>query len=103
MARIIPDGWRELAISGTDAADVPATARRHHETLSLFATGLPDDYTIYHAVHWTNVERGFSVFGEIDFVIVDRNPLALPPAELRSLRVLTTIKEDRVVYGADSL
>jgi hypothetical protein len=72
MARIIPDGWRELATSGTDAADVPATARRHHETLALFATGLPDDYTVYHAVHWTNVERGFSVFGEIDFVIVNR-------------------------------
>ena len=73
MARIIPDGWRELATSGADAADVPATARRHHETLSLLATGLPDDYTVYHAVHWTNVERGFSVFGEIDFVIVNRS------------------------------
>jgi hypothetical protein len=72
MARIIPDGWRELATSGAAAGGAPASAQRHHETLALFAAGLPDDYTVYHAVHWTNVERGFSVFGEIDFAIVGR-------------------------------
>jgi hypothetical protein len=72
MARIIPDGWRELATSGAASGGPPASAQRHHETLVLFAGGLPDDYTVYHAVHWTNVERGFSVFGEIDFVIVNR-------------------------------
>jgi hypothetical protein len=68
MARIIPDGWRELAGSGAAGA----AAQRHVETLELFARGLPDDYTVYHAVHWTTVERGFSVFGEIDFAIVGR-------------------------------
>ena len=72
MARIIPDGWRELAGGEADAAGRPAPAQRHRETLELFARGLPDDYTVYHAVHWTNVERGFSVFGEIDFVVVNR-------------------------------
>ncbi|HYF58450.1 MAG TPA: ATP-dependent helicase [Burkholderiaceae bacterium] len=72
MARIIPDGWRELASSGTAAGAVTAAAQRHAETLALLSTGLPDDYTVYHAVHWTTVERGFSVFGEIDFVVVNR-------------------------------
>jgi hypothetical protein len=72
MARIIPDGWRELAASDAAATALPAAAQRHRETLELFARGLPDDYTVYHAVHWTTVERGFSVFGEIDFVIVNR-------------------------------
>ncbi len=71
MARIVPDGWRELA-SVASAAALPASAQRHRETLELLARGLPDDYTVYHAVHWTNVERGFSVFGEVDFAIVDR-------------------------------
>ncbi len=71
MARIVPDGWRELA-SAASAAALPASAQRHRETLELLARGLPDDYTVYHAVHWTNVERGFSVFGEIDFAIVGR-------------------------------
>ncbi|TPW01280.1 MAG: NERD domain-containing protein, partial [Alphaproteobacteria bacterium] len=62
MARIVPDGWRELAVTGA--------ARREIETLAVLAERLPDDYTVYHAVHWTNVERGFAVFGEIDFVVV---------------------------------
>ncbi|RPH46928.1 MAG: nuclease [Burkholderiales bacterium] len=73
MARIIPDGWRELADSDSTAAALPATAQRHRETLELFARGLPDEYTVYHAVHWTTVERGFSVYGEIDFVVVNRH------------------------------
>jgi hypothetical protein len=71
MARIIPDGWREIA-SVASAAALPASAQRHRETLELLARGLPDDYTVYHAVHWTTVERGFSVFGEMDFAVVNR-------------------------------
>lgn len=71
MARIIPDGWRELAGTASAAA-LTASAQRHRETLELLARGLPDTHTVYHGVHWTNVERGFSVFGEIDFAIVDR-------------------------------
>jgi sorbitol-specific phosphotransferase system component IIC len=59
MARIVPDGWREFSSSA--AAAVTAAAQRHHETLELFSHGLPDEYTVYHAVHWTTVERGFSV------------------------------------------
>lgn len=72
MARILPDGWRELAGSAAGAALLPASAQRHRETLELFSRGLPDDYTVYHAVHWSTVERGYSVYGEIDFVIVNR-------------------------------
>jgi len=72
MARITPDGWRELADHDAAADGLPAAARRHHETLGLLANGLPEGYTVYHAVHWTSVERGFSVFGEIDFVVANR-------------------------------
>jgi len=64
MARIIPDGWREL--SGTGAA------RREIETLAVLATGLPEDYSVYHAIHWTNIEHSFALYGEIDFVVVNR-------------------------------
>src|SRR5688500_3101141 len=71
MARIVPDGWREIAGAASTVA-LPASAQRHRETLELLARGLPDDYTVYHAVHWTTVERGFSVFGEMDFAIVNR-------------------------------
>ncbi len=62
MARIVPDGWRELAVTGA--------AQREIETLAMLAEHLPDAYTVYHAVHWTNLEHGFAAFGEIDFVVV---------------------------------
>jgi hypothetical protein len=75
MARIVPDGWRALA-QGAGAGAAPgvgaASAQRHVETLAHLAAALPDGYTVYHAVHWTNVERGWSVFGEIDFVVANR-------------------------------
>jgi hypothetical protein len=64
MAHIIPDGWRELAATGA--------AQREIETLTLLTEALPDDYSVYHAVHWTNLERGYSVFGEIDFIVMNR-------------------------------
>ncbi|MDQ5915927.1 MAG: hypothetical protein QG584_1820 [Pseudomonadota bacterium] len=64
MAHILPDGWRELAVTGA--------AQREIETLTLLEAALPDDYSVYHAVHWTNLERGYSVFGEIDFIIMNR-------------------------------
>lgn len=73
MARIIPDGWRERVASGESAATGTASAQRHHETLALLANALGEGYTVFHGVHWTNVERGWSVFGEIDFVIVNRS------------------------------
>ncbi|MCK6406089.1 MAG: NERD domain-containing protein/DEAD/DEAH box helicase [Rhodocyclaceae bacterium] len=64
MAHILPDGWRELAVTGA--------AQREIETLARLADALPDDYSVYHAVHWTNLERGYSVFGEIDFIVMNR-------------------------------
>ncbi|HOL64110.1 MAG TPA: ATP-dependent helicase [Accumulibacter sp.] len=63
MARILPDGWRELAVTGA--------AQREIETLARLAEGLSDQYTVYHAVHWTNLEQGFAVFGDADFVLVN--------------------------------
>jgi len=64
MATIIPDGWRELSVTGA--------AQREIETLAILAEGLPDDYTVYHAVHWTNIERHYALYGEIDFAVVNR-------------------------------
>lgn len=62
MARIVPDDWKNLAAAGA--------AVRERETLALLEAALPDDYTVYHGVHWTRLNQGFSVFGEADFVIV---------------------------------
>jgi hypothetical protein len=62
MARIVPDDWKNLAATGA--------AVRERETLALLEGALADDYTVYHGVHWTRLNQGFSVFGEADFVIV---------------------------------
>ena len=64
MARILPDGWQALQVTGAAAREI--------ETLAVLAAALPDAYTIYHAVHWTHLEHGFSVYGEIDFVVVNQ-------------------------------
>ncbi len=64
MARILPDGWETLAFSGS--------ALREIETLRVLAR-LPDDFTVLHGVHWTRVEHGCSVYGEIDFIVVAPN------------------------------
>lgn len=65
MPQILPSGWRELAVTGAAAREI--------ETLNLFAARLPDALTVYHGVHWTRLEDGFSVYGEIDFIIVAPN------------------------------
>jgi len=62
MARIVPTDWRTLEATGA--------ARRELETLEVLGPGLPDDLTVFHGVHWTRIDRGTAVFGEIDFVIV---------------------------------
>lgn len=65
MARVIPDGWQAME-------SLSAGAAHELETLRMLGASLADDYTVYHAVHWTNVERGYAVFGEIDFIVVNR-------------------------------
>ncbi len=62
MARILPDGWEQIEAANTVPFEI-ATLRR-------FAAELPDDYLVFHGVHWTRVEHEFSVYGEIDFVVV---------------------------------
>ena len=57
MAKIVPSGWRELQATGA--------AQRELETLALLAEGLPEDFTVYHGVHWTRIAHGFSIFGEL--------------------------------------
>jgi hypothetical protein len=62
MARIVPTDWRTLEATGAAAREI--------ETLAVLADGLPEELTVIHGVHWTRVDRGTAVFGEIDFVVV---------------------------------
>jgi hypothetical protein len=69
MARILPDGWEAL---DTNGRMTQGSAQREIETLRLLA-GLPDDCTVIHGVHWTRIEHGCSIYGEIDFIVVAPN------------------------------
>jgi hypothetical protein len=62
MARIVPTDWRTLETTGA--------AVREIETLALLERGLPDALTVFHGVHWTRIQQGFAVIGEIDFVVL---------------------------------
>lgn len=63
MARVHPEGWRQLKPTGV--------AARQIETLETLAAALPESYTVYHGVHWTRLQHGQACFGEIDFVLVN--------------------------------
>lgn len=63
MAKVFPSGWREL----NPLADIG----RELETLELLGNGLDDNYTVYHGVHWTNIEsKNYAIYGEIDFAVI---------------------------------
>lgn len=62
MARIVPSDWRTLEVTGAAAREI--------ETLALLERSLPGFFTVLHGVHWSRIQRGFAVVGEIDFVVI---------------------------------
>jgi hypothetical protein len=62
MARIFPSDWRALEVTGAAAREI--------ETLALLERSLPDNLTVLHGVHWSRIQTGFAVVGEIDFVVI---------------------------------
>jgi nuclease-like protein len=65
LAYIIPSDITRLALSGAHSPEL--------ETLSTLKSQLPPDYTVFHGVHWTREYQGGTVYGEIDFVVLNRS------------------------------
>lgn len=65
MARLYP--------SDLDAAGLAGANPREIETLKALARDLPDDYSVYHGVHWAHPTATGKTAGEVDFVIVNRS------------------------------
>jgi len=65
LAYIIPSDISRLALSGSHLSEL--------ETLRTLKTALSNDYTIFHGVHWTREYHGWTHFGEIDFVVLNRS------------------------------
>ena len=63
MAKVFPNGWRQLK------PDISLV--NEMETLSLLEKELDDTYSVYHGIHWTNIEKhNYAIYGEIDFAVV---------------------------------
>ena len=59
MARLIPSDLTRLALAGAHQPEVA--------TLADLQKALPDDYTVFHGVHWTQRYNGTTLFRQIDF------------------------------------
>ena len=65
MARIVPSDISRLALSGGHTHEL--------ETLQALKAQLPEDYTVFHGVHWSREYAAWTHFGEIDFVVLNRS------------------------------
>lgn len=65
MAYIVPSDLTKLALSGAHKPEL--------ETLFLLKEKLPNDFTVFHGVHWSREYESWTQFGEIDFVILNRS------------------------------
>ena len=63
MAQIYPEDFQ--------AVEKESKFHGELETLLRFRDELPNQYSVFHGVHWTKVEDDAAVYGEIDFLIVN--------------------------------
>jgi hypothetical protein len=69
------------------------------ETLAYLHEQLPDDFTVFHSVHWSNVLKNRTSFGEIDFVVVSPAGQVVV-IEQKNGRLLETGKDLVKEYGS---
>lgn len=65
MARLVPS---EIDL----APGLSAGLRAERRTLWRLRDGLSDAFTVYHGTHWARSDTAGSVYGEIDFIVADR-------------------------------
>jgi hypothetical protein len=41
-------------------------------TLLRLQSELPDQYSVFHGIHWTRIEEDAAIYGEIDFLILNQ-------------------------------
>lgn len=63
MAHIIPSDLTRAALAGARRPEL--------ETLRTLKDTLPNDYTVFHGIHWTREYEAWTHFGEIDFIVLN--------------------------------
>jgi hypothetical protein len=69
MARLYPGDISRLALAGGATPEL--------DTLEALRKALPDEYAVFHSVHWSREGAAGAAFGEIDFVVVNRGGAVL--------------------------
>ncbi len=65
MAHIVPSDLSRLSLSGAHKAEI--------KSLQILKTELPNDFTVFHGVHWSREYEAWTHYGEIDFVVLNRS------------------------------
>ena len=91
MAKIFP--------SDIEAAKAVGESPDELETLIALRDGLPDDYLVYHSVHWSAVRPKYTDFGEIDFVIVNEAGCVLVVEQKNGPMIETPQGLEKHYYG----
>ncbi|HMB73016.1 MAG TPA: ATP-binding domain-containing protein [Gammaproteobacteria bacterium] len=65
MARLLPSDLSAAALSGANEREI--------DTLKRLGKELPNDYSVYHSVHWSKYGKNGSAHGEVDFAIINRS------------------------------
>lgn len=64
MAQLFPEDF--------DASNNSVRFTNELRTLLRLGRELPDQYVVFHGVHWTRIEDESAIYGEIDFLIVNQ-------------------------------
>ncbi len=88
MARLIPDDVAER-----NQGPWPDTERA---TLNKLAVALSAEYTVFHGIHWARIDQANPVYGEIDFIVMNRHGRLLA-IEQKDAPV-TVVRNDLMVH-----
>lgn len=91
MAQIFP--------SDIEAARADGESPDELETLIALRDGLPNDYLVYHSVHWSAVRPKYTDFGEIDFVVVNKAGDVLVIEQKNGPLIETSQGLEKAYYG----
>ena len=88
MARLIPDDVAERNQGPWPDSE--------HATLNRLAVALSAEYTVFHGIHWARIDQANPVYGEIDFIVMNRHGRLLA-IEQKDAPV-TVVRNDLVVH-----
>lgn len=61
-ARCLPSDWKAQPLKGA--------AAREFDLMERLSEGLGDGYTIFHGLHWSRLEKGLTVTGRLQFIVL---------------------------------